>query len=73
MWLAPVRGDKKDRRCVFVTKFDPPGEHARVFASHWCFGCGYYVCDRCNEARLWTGPKHDVATHQPSELVGLDA
>ncbi len=67
-WRPPARGNKRDKRCVFSTKHDIPGvTHSRLIAAHWCYGCGYYVCDRCNESKVWTGPEHKVESHQPSE------
>ena len=64
-WRPPRRGDKRDKRCVFTTKFDAKHDHAPVGAMHWCFGCRFYVCERCNEAQLWVGPDHGVELHQP--------
>ena len=67
-WTAPKKSDHKDKRCVFVTKHDSV-EHTKL---HWCMGCGFYVCVKCNKRLSWLGPTHEVELHIGAEDVDVN-
>lgn len=68
-FVAPKKGEKKDVRCAFVTKYDER-THSKLTVGDWCFGCGFYVCSNCEKTDpdAFLGPDHDVGEHQPDDF-----